>query len=42
MQNLKYDTNEFIHKMETNSQTGVGGQINYEFGISGYKLLYIK
>ena len=28
MQNLKYDTNEFIHKIETNSQTGEGGQIN--------------
>ena len=53
MWNLKYDTNELIYKTETDSQTqktnlwlpkekGVGGGINQEFGISRYKLLYIK
>ena len=53
MWNLKYDTNELIYKTETESQTqktnlwlpkekGVGGGINQEFGISRYKLLYIK
>ena len=53
MQNLKYDTNELIYKTETDSQTqktnlwlpkgkGGGSGINQEFGISRYKLLYIK
>ena len=53
MCNLKYDTNEPIYETETDSQTqktnlrlpvgkGGGGGINQEFGISRYKLLYIK
>ena len=51
--NLKYDTNELIYKTETESQIqrmklwltkGKGGKegINKEFGISRYKILYIK
>ena len=50
--NLKYDTNELIHKTETDLQTqkinlwlpkreGEGG-INQEFGINIYTLLYTK
>ena len=53
MRNLKYDTNELIYKTETDSQTqktnlwlpkekGGGRGINQEFGISRYKLPYIK
>ena len=52
MWNLKNDTNEFIHKTETDSQTQKtnlwlqrkkGGEgINQEFGINRYTLLYIK
>ena len=52
MWNIKYDTKELIYKTETDSQTQrtdlwlpkrkVGGGINEEFGIRGYKLLYIK
>ena len=53
MWNLKYDTNELIYKTEMDSQTekanlwlpkgkGGGGGINYEYGISRYKLLHIK
>ena len=53
MWNLKYDTNEFIYKTETDLQTqktnlqlpkekeGRGG-INQEFGISIYTVLYRK
>ena len=49
--NLKYDTNELTFKTETDSQKanlwllkGKGSRegINQEFGISRYKLLYIK
>ena len=51
MWNLKYDTNEVIHEMETDSQTqrtdlwiakeeGSGGGMEWEFGISRYKLVY--
>ena len=48
MWNLKYDTNELIYKTETDSQTenrlvvakqGKEG-MDWEFGISRYKLLY--
>ena len=48
MWTLKQDTNEFIYKTETDSQTqrtkekGSEGERNQEFGISRYKLLYIK
>ena len=53
MWNLKYGTNELICKTGTNSQTQKinlwspkgkegGGGIDEEFGISRYKLLYIK
>ena len=53
MQTLKYDTNELIYKAEVDSQTqktnlwlpkgkGDGGGINWEFGISRYKLLLHK
>jgi len=50
MWNLKYDTNELIYKTDTDShrkQTMVtkgkgGGGINWEFGISRHRLLYIK
>ena len=53
MWNLKYDTNELIYEIETDSQTwktnswlpkgkGGGGMVNSEFGISRYKVLYIK
>ena len=45
--NLKYDTDELIYKTETGTQTygyqrEKGGGINLEFGISKYKLLFIK
>ena len=51
MGNLKYDTNELIHKTEADSQrTGLwlprgregGGEMDWEFGISRCKLLYIE
>ena len=52
MWNLKYDTNELIYKIETDSQTknrlvvaegeGVEGGMNWEFGISRCKLAYRK
>ena len=54
MWNPKYGTNAPIYKTETDSQTQKtnlslpkgkgtgGGGINEEFGISGYKLHYIK
>ena len=53
MWNLKYDTNKVIYKTETDSQMqkthlwlpmgkGGWGGLNQEFGISRYKLLYIK
>ena len=52
MWNLKYDTNELINQTETDSQTenrlvvakgeGVGGGMDWEFGISRCKLLYIE
>ena len=53
MWNLKYDTNELIYKTETDSQTqrtdlwlpggkGGGGGMDWEFGISRCKLLYIE
>ena len=51
MWNLKYNINESIYKMETDSQTQKTnlqlskrkrGEINQEFKISRYKLLYIK
>ena len=53
MWNLKYDTNEPIYKTETDSQTyrtdlqlprgrGYGGGMDWEFGISRCKLLYIE
>ena len=53
MWNLKYDTNKLIYQTETDSQTwktnlwlpkgreGEGG-MKWEFGISRYKLQYIK
>jgi len=52
MWNLKYDTNEPIYETETNSQTSTtdlwlsrgredGGGMDWEFGISRGKLLYI-
>ena len=49
MQNLKNYTNELIHKIETNTENkltitiadGVG-EINQEFGINMYAILYIK
>ena len=50
MWNLNYDTNEFIYKTETNSQTyrtdlwlprRAGGGMDWEVGISRCKLLYI-
>ena len=51
MWNLKYDTNEPIYKTETDSQTQrtdwwlprgrSGGGMEWEFGISRCKLLYI-
>ena len=48
MWNLKYDTNELIYETDTDSDTenrlvvaeGEGG-MDWEFGISRYKLLYI-
>ena len=53
MWNLKYDTNEFICKMETNSQTqrthlwwsggkGCRGGMNWESAISRYKDWYTE
>ena len=53
MESKKIDTNELIYKKETDAQTqktnlwlpkGKGGEggINQEFGISRYKLLYIR
>ena len=53
MWNPKYDTNERIYEIETDSQTQRtdlwlprwregGGGMEWEFGISRYKLLYIK
>ena len=53
MWNLKYDPNELIYKTETESQTektylwlpkeeGSGGRMDWEFGISRCKLLYIQ
>ena len=51
MRSLKNDTDEFIYKSETNSQTENKfmvakeegrREINYEFGTSRYTLLYIK
>ena len=50
MRDLKYGTNEPIHKTETDSQTEIrlvakgewdGGGMNWEFGVSRGKLLYI-
>ena len=52
MQNLKYDINEVNYKTETDSKTqridiwlprgqGVRG-MDWEFGVSRYKLLYIE
>ena len=46
----KYDTKELIYKTETDTENKFmvtkgereGGGINQEFGISRYKLLYIK
>ena len=53
MWNLKYDTNEFICKMEINSQTqrtyswwsrgrGCRGEMNWESAISRYKDWYTE
>ena len=51
MWNPKYNTSELTYKMETDSQTqktnlqlskGKRGEINQEFKISRYKLLYTK
>ena len=52
MWNLKYDTNKPIHKTETESWTqridlwlpgeGCGGVMDWEFGISRCKLLYME
>ena len=53
MWNLKHDTNEPIYEIGTDSQTQRtdlwlpwgregGGGMNWEFGISRYKLLYIE
>ena len=53
VQNLKYDTNALIYETETDSQTQKASLglpkgkeaevgINQEFGISRYKVLYIK
>lgn len=53
MWNIKYDTNEFIHKTKTDSHTQKTSlqlpkektgreRINKEFGTSRYKQLYIK
>ena len=52
MWNPKYDTNELIFETETDSQTenrfvvakgdGGGGGMDWEFGISRCKLLYIE
>ena len=51
MQNLKKDTNELIYKTEVDPQTqkinlwlpkGKGGEINQEFEINIYTVLYIK
>ena len=52
MWNLKNNTNEFIYKTESDSQTQKvnlwlpkgkwRGRINEEFGISRYTLLYTK
>ena len=51
MWNLKYDSNELIYKIETDSQTenrlvvakeeGSRGRKDWEFEISGCKLSYI-
>ena len=51
MQNLKYDTNEFIYETETDAQIersdllfprqrGYGGVIDWEFEVSRCKLLH--
>ena len=51
MWNLKYDTNELIYETETDTQTyridlwlprGVGGGMDWEFGVSRCKLVYIE
>ena len=49
MWNLKYDTDELIYKTEADSWTqrfvvakGGGGGMDWEFGISRYKLLCIE
>ena len=48
MWNLKYDTNELIYETEIDSQTEsrlvVARErgLDWEFGISRYKLLYIE
>ena len=49
-QQQKYDTNELIYKTETDSQRKqlmvtkreLRASINYELGISSYKLIFIK
>ena len=46
MWTLKYDTNELIYETETYSETqrtdkGDEGGMNWESGVSRYKLLYI-
>ena len=52
MWNLKYNTNELIYETETNSQdienrlvgakeVGTGRRMEWEFGISRCKLIYI-
>ena len=53
MWKLKYDTNELIYRIETDSKTqrtnlwllsggGTGRRMDWEFGISRWKLLYIE
>ena len=45
MQSLKYDTNEvtYLQKRNTDweqaSESGIGGEMAWKFGISSYKLL---
>ena len=50
MKNLKYDTNEFIYFYVTHAHRNQtlgyhrgkgGGGINWEFGISRFRLLYL-
>ena len=49
MSDLKQNTNEYIYKTETDIENrpvvvkrkGYGGGINWDFGISRHKLLYI-